>query len=264
MEEVLVADSFRARSRDGATEARGFSRHLSRFRASVADVFGTALDDAWWERVFDPFEREAVARIARGGAGFPRLEARATRGGAAPAGAPELAVRIRPLPSLGSTIALRTAALDLTLARVKGPNIARLAEVNRGLGAEALLVDASGRMREGATTSLVWWTGETLCVVRSSNRVTSVTERLLWEAAERMGVETRACDATVRELVDCEMWAVNALHGIRVVVAIDTTVLSDAHTARLDRFRDALDRTWETVGDAGTASENSEPAPIDT
>lgn len=252
MEETLVADSFRTRVRGGATEVRGFSLHLERFRASVAEVFSTGPGDEWWDRVFEPFLREAPERIARGGEGFPRLEARTagigTAGAADRGTAPVLDVRIRPLPPLGTEIALRSASgAPLASPRVKGPNISSLARLNRELGAEALLLDAEGRVREGATTSLLWWQGDVLCMAASHDRVASVTERLLLRLAEQGGVEIRGCAATPAEIARHEAWAVNALHGIRTVSAIDGEALPEPDRARLDRFREALDRSWEIV-----------------
>ncbi|WP_449283918.1 aminotransferase class IV, partial [Leucobacter sp.] len=130
----------------------------------------------------------------------------------------------------------------------KGPNIARLAELNRGLGAEALLLDADGRALEGATTSLIWWRddadqsgGAVDEPSTGGGRVASVTEELLHRTARGRLAAGRPTPA---ELTRCEVWAVNALHGIRVVTSIDGVALPESHGPRLERFREALDRTW--------------------
>lgn len=301
MEQLLVADSFRVRVRDGRAEVRGLGRHVDRFARAVLETMpGAAERDAehaklqraaqqeW--RAADPeagrasfivlgpteakqrildrvdaFLEEALPRIAAYGEGFPRLELWGGPKSTATADA-ELRLSLRPLPELRDRIELRTAGrVRLESPGRKGPNIARLAELNRELGAEALLLDRRGRALEGATTSLIWWTDDTdesghLVEQRwgkPANRVESVTESLLQEAAQKRLVGAKPhrqrtgplSSGRLRpaELARFEVWAVNALHGIRVVTSIDGSPQPAPHEQRLRWFREALDRAWEPI-----------------
>ncbi|MFT4231495.1 MAG: aminotransferase class IV [Leucobacter sp.] len=300
---LLVADSFRVRAnpRTGAAEVRGLDRHLERFRgAALGQLPGAeererenrrlhdeavaalrasgefspatflfagrcAADTALLDRI-DAFLDDALARISEYGEGFPRIELwEPERAG----GDPELSLALRPLPELSDTIKLRTApGIRLEHAGRKGPNIGRLAELNRELGAEALLLDPKARALEGATTSLVWWTdasdgsGRYVSETWSRpDRVDSVTEGLLREAAQQRLVGRKPNRRrtgsfsegrlTPAELAGHEVWAVNALHGIRPVTSIDGVPADEPVETRLRWFREALDRTWQPVLGAG-------------
>lgn len=232
MKPLRVADSFRVRVRNGRAEARGFAHHLERFASSVRAARPTV-------EGLDAFLARACREIAAYGEGNPRLELRHDG---------SLALLLRPLPELRETIELRSSrAQGFAHPERKGPNIARFAELNRGLGAEALLLDASGRAIEGTTTAILWWRDETLCFAASGARVASVTERIVLAAAEAEGTPTAAGEATPGELASHEVWAVNALHGIRPALHVDGAELPEVASARLRRFRAALDRSWESV-----------------
>lgn len=259
---LIVADSFRVRAnpRTGTAEVRGLADHLRRFRFSALGQLPGA--DA--RARIDVFLDEAVDRIAEYGEGFPRLELwEAEHAG----GDPELSLSLRPLPELRDTIELRSApGVLLDHPERKGPNISRLAELNRRLGAEALLLDGAGRaVVEGATTSLIWWgdagdsSGRFVADARATeraNRVPSVTEGLLRRAAdarlvgrkpERQSGSLSPATPTVAELAGAEVWAVNALHGIRVVTSIDGVPQAAPEERRLRWFREALDRCWHPL-----------------
>lgn len=271
METLLVADSFRVRERERTAEARMPGLHLDRFREGVAAVLegsvaagllsGSRRDD-WWELVFEPFMKTAPERIAAGGAGFPRLQLlgpEGGEGGEASGAEPRLGVRIRPLPRLTASLELRSApSTTLVTPRLKGPSIGRLAALNRELGAEALLLDRSGGAVEGATTSLLWWDGATLCATASEERVDSVTERLVIAIAERRGdpVERRSCRPD--QIAAHEVWAVNALHGIRRATRIDGAPTGSPDHRRLADFRDALEDAWRPI-DGHEDEDDGEP-----
>lgn len=242
MEPLLVADSFRVRVRAGVAEVRGFDLHLARFAAGVAALPAELRDASTAD--FEGFLATVPARLAAGGAGFPRLEA-----GIDPAsGGLAFGVRLRDLPPLGTRIELRTAdGVVLATPQTKGPNIARLSALNAELGAEALLLGATGAVLEGATTSLLWWEADTLTVVASTERIDSVTERLLLRIAAPLGVTSVRRPATPKELKGREIWAVNALHGIRPVATLDGTAAPRPDPARLHTFQRALDSTWQAV-----------------
>lgn len=251
---LLVADSFRVRVRDGQAEVRGFAQHLARFRGSVVEVWNQISSDE--EARLDNFLAHAVSRIAAGGEAFPRLELWRNSDGET-----SYELSERPLPPLGSSLVARTAGhVALEAPARKGPGIGILGALNRKLGAEAVLTDEAGRVREGATTSLIYWTdesGESGLMIEDRNRVESVTELLIMDAAQRRLVGAKPNrqrtgalhlgSPTVAELQRAEVWAVNALHGIRLISSIDGVSLPDPEPTRLQWFREALDRTWEPV-----------------
>ncbi len=232
-EDLLVAESFRVRinPQTGAAEVRGLEHHLARFARSTHAASGGAL------RGVGNFLDETSGTIAAYGDGFPRWELwRAAHGDF------ELRLSLRPLPELGDALSLTsTLAPAAPHSDRTGPNIFRYAALNRALGAEALLVGIDGIVREGATTSLVWWRGGQLFRAAAKDRVASVTEALL---GELLGALEPAA-VTPAELAECEVWAVNALHGIRVVANIDGVDTRAPDSVRLARARAALDQTWQ-------------------
>lgn len=259
---LLVADSFRVRTRGGVAEVRGLAHHLARFRASViaATPASTSSDAAAVESSegeIDSFIASVLPRIAAAGEGFPRLElwrdAEPTQSPASTAlgvHALSLALALRPLPTLRDDIALTSTELpgEVTHPEVKGPNITTYSALAAGLGGEALLLDEAGQSIEGTTTSLVWWHADgTGGIAAAPNRVPSVTEHLVRLIAHDLGDTISPEHRTPLELTKLEVWAVNALHGIRPVVSIDgqTPALHDPD--RLARYRAALDRTWDPV-----------------
>lgn len=255
---LLVADSFRVRVEGGVAEVRGAAQHLARFSRSVheasagrASGVGHFLDDA-------------AHRISGFGEGNPRLELWGyAEGHAASSGTGsdrhasddfELRLTLRPLPELTESLELRTAgSVALEHPERKGMNIARFAELNRELGAEALLVDPRGAVVEGATTSLLWWDGDALCTSSATERVSSVAERLLLEIAARFGLEHEVRWIAPEALARHEVWAANALHGLRRVTAVDGVPAPQGDRERLARFRAALDRTWQPIAAFGAA-----------
>lgn len=234
-DDLLVADSFRVRAnpRSGEAEVRGFDRHLFRFSRSVHQVCGGTHEGISY------FLEAAREQIAQFGEGMPRLEL--LRGN-------RLHLRLRPLPELRQSIELRAAPdAVLTNPEHKGPNIALLSRLNQELGAEALLLDADGHVTEGATTSFVWWRGPTLHRAQSGARVPSVTESLLANIAKSNDIMVAREAIEPSALVSCEVWALNALHGIRPVTSIDGNPLPPADSARLAAFRAVLDKSWQRV-----------------
>ncbi|MFV0433629.1 MAG: hypothetical protein ACK5LO_06605 [Leucobacter sp.] len=208
----------------------------------------------------ESFVAESLPLIAEFGEGWPRLELWQSTGGLPP----RLKLQLRPLPDLSTTLELRTAGhIAVDHPRRKGPNIGRYAELNRALGTEALLTDRRGYAREGATTSLVWWPhdpdapDQRGAVVKSNKRLPSVTESIIVAAAEHRLVGTKPNRrrigqpqprrVTPVQLARHEVWAVNALHGIRTVTAVDGVAAPPPDASRLRWFREALDRSWQPV-----------------
>lgn len=264
---LLVADSFRVRkagsaesdaaeagtTKAGAAEddtvaqVRGFSLHLERFTAAVTTVHREEGLPAP-EQELALFIADARRRIAEYGEGNPRLELWGTASRGTPAF--EFRLSLRPLPELKSEIALRTAgSVALEHPERKGANIPRFSELNQRLGAEAVLTDARGDVVEGATTALIWWEGARGFVAESRRRVPSVAERLTRGIAERLGTRIEPGTVSPTGLAAREVWAVNALHGIRPVTSVDGIHPPPRDEARLARFREAFDETWEAVLD---------------
>ena len=247
------------------------ARHAAALQAARESAGSASAELVWVEPERSPAERHALARIeellaaapariSAFGEGWPRVELWSDEAGVSP----RLALQLRSLPELHATIELRTAGhLEIPYPERKGPHIARYAALNRELGAEALLTDARGYVLEGTTTSLVWWPREREhaeqygFVAESEARVPSVTEglivaagggRLVGEKPHRRRIgQPQPRSVTPAELAEFEVWAVNALHGIRVVTRIDGVRLPPPHERRLKWFREALDRSWEPV-----------------
>lgn len=241
--QLLAADSFRVRGIGARAEVRGWGLHAERFARTAADCLEDPTERVWLANAMPEFLAHARKEIAAFGDGFPRIELWRRQGGTL-----QLHVATRPLPQLTEQLALRTArGIELTHPQRKGPNIEYLAALNRELGAEALLLDARGNICEGATTSIVWWEDDTLCRVAGLERVWSITERQLVDIAHGLGTEVASRDLPSTELCLHEAWAVNALHGIRPVRAVDNVPLPQPHTERLATYRRALDLLWSPI-----------------
>lgn len=260
---LLAADSFRVRKnpQNKEAEVRGLDLHIDRFARAVLDCWPAQPEPKVLDLI-DAFLAEALPAIAAYGDGFPRLELWQS----STERLPELSLALRPVPVLTQSVELRSVAYSdlpkLSARHRKGPNIEAYAALNRSVHAEALLVDQAGHVLEGATTSLIWWPNEPTssgCYVddRLGQRVTSVTERLLREAAESQSGDPRATRwnvgalsprlATTATLSRSEVWAVNALHGIRPVSMLDGSRLCTPDPERRRWFQEALDHTWQPV-----------------
>jgi branched-subunit amino acid aminotransferase/4-amino-4-deoxychorismate lyase len=204
MTALLAADSWLVD--DGRT--RAVDRHWARFSATCGEhgVEPEALA-AFRARV----ERALPAR----GRWFPRVELRADG---------ELAVRVRPAPAREPTVVAWIADVPdpRRAPRHKGPDLERLAALRERAAAhgagEAVLAGADGRLLEGAFTSLLWWEGETLCVVPDDAPILpGITRALLIELARERDTPVAQRRPAPQELAGCEAWLTSALHGIRAV-----------------------------------------------
>jgi branched-subunit amino acid aminotransferase/4-amino-4-deoxychorismate lyase len=73
---------------------------------------------------------------------------------------------------------------------------------------------------EGATSNRLWWRGDVLCAPPRETTLPGVTQTLLLDLARADGLRTERPSATgLADLAGCEVWVVNALHGIRPVTA---------------------------------------------
>lgn len=209
--------------------------HRDRFLESVeAQGFG-GLDTAeFWDA--------AIAAIPRTGEWFPRVELQSR------SGAPLLVLRLRPAPERSRQLSLVTHRGDdpRHRASVKGPALDALLRIRteaQALGADdAVILTPLGFVVETTTSALLWWRGELLCSPPLEfERVDSVTARSVLGLATALGVELYTEAVEPAELDGLEVWAVNALHGPRIVTRwVDGPAMAE-HPGRLGIWRARLD-----------------------
>ncbi|MBO0804885.1 MAG: aminotransferase class IV [Nocardiopsaceae bacterium] len=230
--EVRVIDSWLVD--DG--RVRAFGAHERRFGAAIGTLAG--IDR---ERTRE-FLLAAMARVPAGGRWFPRVEL------ADVAGSPRLRLRIRPAPPQGHSVRLWVSPSPDARANpeVKGSGLDWLSaqrEAAVAAGAdEAVLLDADGRVLEGTATSILWWHGDTLCAPPEDGRLLpGITRELLLDAADAAGVPVSFRAPLLAELDGLEVWAVNALHGIRPATAWVGTGIAAGPALRALRWQVYLD-----------------------
>ena len=259
---LLAADSWLVT--EGAVLAIGL--HRARFVDAVSELAERhgrtaevdALDlDAFWDA--------AISRIPRAGDWFPRVELRVQHDAA------ELLLRMRPAPARHRSLTLATfrGRDPRTEPWIKGPDLEAMTrlrtEAQRHGADEAVLLDtADGRdgvVAEGSTTALAWWTGEALCVPSIElPRVDSVTLRSVLALATATGVDVLHDEVTPDALQGCEVWALNALHGIRIVTGwVDGPTMAEL-PGRLDQWRARLDALRKPLPAASESLVTPEPA----
>jgi branched-subunit amino acid aminotransferase/4-amino-4-deoxychorismate lyase len=217
-------------------QVRAFEAHTRRFSAACAELFGIATEQT------REFMRAVAARLPAEGRWFPRAEL----AGAGADGTPRLQLWIRPAPAPGRTVRLwLTDAPDTrTYPQIKGPDLGWLtyqrdAAVAAGAD-EVVLLSPSGQVLEGSTTSIVWWRDGTLCTPREGV-LPGITQSLLLQQAGATGVPIAVTSPTPAELSGLEVWAVNALHGIRPVTAWVGTYIEPGPVLRAARWQRFLD-----------------------
>jgi branched-subunit amino acid aminotransferase/4-amino-4-deoxychorismate lyase len=117
---------------------------------------------------------------------------------------------------------------------IKGPDLSLGQQLRRRAnlhGAdEAILLNQSGMVLEGALSSLVWWRDGVLCAPGPELPwLPSITRDLVWSIAEQIGVKTSFESIKPQSLNGLELWLLSSLHGIRVVV--DWNALPDGPAA---------------------------------
>ncbi|MFS4506345.1 aminotransferase class IV [Clavibacter sp. Sh2141] len=204
---VLAADSFLV----DAGRVLALDVHRQRFLASLRLQAAAVPDPA-------AFLDAAVAALPREGAWFPRVEAlRGPDGDVA-------RLFLRPAPERTATVVLRDhdGPDPRTMPRVKGPDLHALGALRsraarHGAGEAVILAD-DGTIAEGAYSAILWWHGDALAVVEGDvPRIPSVTERSIVALATALGVDVLHERARPADLDGREVWAVSALHGIRLV-----------------------------------------------
>lgn len=249
--ELLVADSFRVRENNGQAEVRAFHLHRERFTRNVLRTLRhlSLADEQLDQGQLHDFFTEVPSRIQTYGSGFPRIELRLMGSQLF------LNLNLRPLPQLTKRLMLRTCLPSKQIRpEIKGPNIEYYRDLNAQLSAEALLCTLEGSVVEGATTTLLWWDKETLNKISSHtdggatlSRVDSITESLVFRAATELQYSTSAQDISAVELASYEVWAVNALHGIRPVSHLNGVALAAPDALRLRQFQRTLDTYWQPI-----------------
>lgn len=238
-----LADSFLCQKQ----QVRGFRYHRARFERDLAECAPGLVEQ------LDDFFRAVHHELADEPETFPRIDVCDDA----------LWLRVRPAPPLTETLTAVSEHLRREREQIKGPNIGYYAQRNARNQCETLRCDRDGNLLEGVTSALLWWSDTTradvktgnavLHCVASNDRVWSTTEDIVVDIARRLGVGVQTDGAVARDTVTpsalraCEVWAVNALHGIRPVAALDHMVMPLPDTARLERFRTELETTWEPI-----------------
>lgn len=215
--------------------------HRARFLDAVpGDLAADLAVDEFWDA--------AIAAIPRAGDWFPRVELRTQFG------APQLLFRLRPAPerTVSLVVATHTGRDPRRIPAVKGPDLEAMlrlrTEAQRVDADEAVLLTSEGWVAEGSTTCLAWWRGDALAVPASDiPRIDSVTLRCARAVAAATGVDVIEERAVPDDLDGAEVWALNALHGIRIVTRwVDGPEVAEqpgrlaAWRARLDALRRPL------------------------
>ncbi|MFF9814411.1 aminotransferase class IV [Streptomyces sp. NPDC014006] len=252
---ALVADSWLVE--DG--RVRALPAHARRFRDACGRLLGTPPGPV------TAFLRAATGLLPQRGRWFPRVEARPGGHG------PHLTLWLRPAPPRGGPVVLWHPGMvdPRAVPWAKGPDLVllgRLREAARAAGAdEPLLLSATGQVREGGTTSLLWWRGTTLCAPPPGpDLLPGVTRALLTaevaDAGHRVVFET----ATAQDLAGVPVWAVNALHGIRPVAGwlnlADELPPPPDSSAEAERWQARLDR-HALPAHPGLVPDADDPAP---
>ncbi|MCU1421080.1 MAG: hypothetical protein JWN36_731 [Microbacteriaceae bacterium] len=230
---VVAADSWLVV--DGSTLA--LDLHRDRFLGVVGDS-GAEFWDA------------AVAAIPREGSWFPRVELQRRAEGT------QFVFRLRTAPELKRSVRLVTHPTDpRTSPGVKGPDTAALLAARtqaQARGAdEPVILSAGGSVVEAANAGLLWWRGDALCAPSPElTRVDSVTARSVIALATALGIDVLYEEVAPEDLDGLEIWAVSALHGIRIVTAWIDGPSPAEEPGRLALWRARLERLRRPLPEA--------------
>lgn len=232
-EKLLIADSWLVN--DG--RVRALHLHCQRFLSSCHQLAGIdpEMITAFWD--------QAIGKLPKAGSWFPRIEL------AGSLQQPVFQFRLRKAPDLRTDIRLINCGLKdfRKMPRHKGPDLAELISARKKVMArgaeEAILTTQTGLLLEGLTTSIMWWEGKTLCTTSPSRRVLpGITCQLLRLIAEQENVPFAYRSCKPVDLDGCEVWAVNALHGIRRAVNWEKSPFRTSSHIDVDQWRIKLDR----------------------
>jgi branched-subunit amino acid aminotransferase/4-amino-4-deoxychorismate lyase len=223
----------------------GLDLHRSRFMTSIPRGRYRQLDpSAFWGA--------SLAAIPRSGDWFPRVEMRLQ------AFAPQLLLRLREAPERRRSIVLAThTGRDPRKApRFKGPDLeamTRLRTIAQKSGADdAVILSPHGFVADGSTTSLAWWRGDALCVPADDiDRIDGITVRSVVTLATALGIDVLHESVRPEELDGLEVWALNALHGIRIVTSWVDGPATAEEPGRLATWQARLDALRKPLPDPG-------------
>lgn len=250
--DACVVDSWLVQDGRG----RAVRRHANRFASACASAFALPVEQT------RAFAGAAAGRIPSAGRWFPRIEL------AIAGGRPQWRLWLRPAPPRMEEVRMWADPLPDSRRQpdVKGADLDLLAvrrAAARDAGAdEALLVSADGTVREGASTSVLWWRGDVLCGPPPTSRILGgITRDLLLEAVAASSNRVAFEDLAPAELDGLEVWAVNALHGIRPVTRWVNVPITAGRAHRAQRWNGYLDHLavtpsagWDTGPPARPAS----------
>lgn len=209
--------------------------HRTRFMTSIPRGRHRDLDpEAFWDA--------AIAAIPRTGDWFPRVESRTQLR------RPQLLFRLREAPQRARSIVLAThhGRDPRSAPRIKGPDLEAMVRLrtsvqSQGAG-DAVILTPEGHIADGSTTCLAWWRGDALAIPSDDiARIDSVTLRSVLALATATGVDILRESARPEDLDGCEVWALNALHGIRIVTQWIGGPSVAEEPGRLDTWRHRLD-----------------------
>ncbi|MEV6705967.1 aminotransferase class IV [Micromonospora wenchangensis] len=234
----VVADSWLLT--DG--RARAYRLHWQRFAAAVRR-FGVSA-----HRVAS-FGTSVTTALPRSGVWFPRIELHLVP-------TQRLALRLRPAPPrVGQARGWLWPHPDpRRLPHLKGPDFEELEKIRAAAhdadADEALLCDEHGLVREGAFSTIYWWSSGVLHTPPEDGRILpGVTRRLLLDRCAELGMPVRHRLPSVAELLDSEVWITSALHGIRVLTRINGEPTAPVDARRLHDWRAHLDALTEPLPD---------------
>ncbi|HWH25660.1 MAG TPA: aminotransferase class IV [Pseudolysinimonas sp.] len=245
---ILAADSWLV----DAGRVRALELHRRRFldavskstagRSSVASE--PAVDAA--ELAPEAFWDAAIAALPRTGTWFPRVEL--VDAGPSDAPDPQMRLLLRPAPDRGRsvTVATHSGPDPRRSPRIKGPDIVALSHLRDAAKKrrvdELVILTPEGRIAEGTTTCFAWWNGDVLVTPSPEiERIDSVTLRSLQAVAIALGTAVETDGARPDDLEGHEVWALNALHGIRIVTAWLGGPVVAEEPGRLARWQARLD-----------------------